>query len=69
MKSPICITSMFHPETDLLVASGWVAWFVFKEVIKTAIRVPQWFVKVNTTRPNGNDGACTHGKEPGLRPK
>jgi hypothetical protein len=31
----------------LLVGVAGVAWFVFKEVVKTAVRVPKWFASVN----------------------
>lgn len=36
----------------MLVGVAGVAWLVFKEIVKTAVKVPGWFVRVNTTRPN-----------------
>ena len=34
----------------MLVGVAGVAWLVFKEIVKTAVRVPGWFVRVNTPR-------------------
>ena len=54
--------SFFPTANRLLVVAAKGSWIVMKEVIKTAVRIPRWFVSINTPRPNDRQKGGTKAK-------